>query len=94
LKISDLRKNHCISKTYKGKTHDFAILKTEFPCEQNWFAKFRTRLDLGFQGIADLYQFLELTIPHKKKRVLKGESNELSKEKIQYNKKLVKNELM
>jgi hypothetical protein len=79
-------KIHYISKTYQGKVHDFTILKTEFPQNQNWFAKFRIWLDLSFQGIADLYQFLELTIPHKKKCVRKGESNKLSKEQIEYNK--------
>lgn len=69
-----------------GKSHDFTILKKEFPETKNWFSKFRVRLDLGFQGIADLYNFLELTIPHKKKRVKKGESNDLTQKQIQYNK--------
>jgi len=81
---------HYVSKTYKGKVHDFTILKQEFPYQQKWFAKFRTRLDLGFQAIADLYTFSELVIPHKKKRVKKGESNQLSQEQIRYNKQVGK----
>lgn len=85
--ISDRSKRiHYISNTYKGKTHDFTILKNEFPNSPKWFSKFKVRLDLGFQGIADLYDFLELTIPHKKKRVKKGENNDLSDAQIQYNK--------
>jgi hypothetical protein len=60
-----------------GKAHDFSILKTELPPEKKWFAKFKIRLDLGYQGFRDEYECLELFIPHRKKR--KGELNEEQK---------------
>lgn len=89
--ISDKNKKiHFVSSTYKGKVHDFTILKNEFPCQLNWFSKLSVRVDLGFQGITDTYQFKELFIPIKKKRVKKGESNDLTKEQIVLNKELGK----
>lgn len=60
-----------------GRAHDFFILKTELPPQKKWFTKFKVRLDLGYQGFKDEYEYAELFIPHKKKR--KGELNEEQK---------------
>lgn len=69
-----------VSPTFKGKAHDFDLLKTLFPPEKPWFAHFHVRLDLGFQGFAALYVCKKLSIPEKKKRVKKGENNDLTLE--------------
>lgn len=44
------------------------------------------RLDLGFQGFSDLYVYKKMYMPIKRKRVPKGQSNELSEEQKAYNK--------
>lgn len=75
-----------ISKAYRGHVHDFTLLQAEFPPEKDWFSTFKVRLDLGFQGFADLYPSAALQIPHKRKRVKKGESNELSEAQKTHNK--------
>src|SRR5512147_1019612 len=50
--ISDKRtKIRYISHCRVGKTHDYRFLKEEFPPKQNWFAKFKVRVDLGYLGI-------------------------------------------
>lgn len=74
-----------ISNVHQGHEHDFSILQAEFPPKQDWFARFRVRLDLGFQGFADTYKSEQLSIPHKRKRVKKGESNELSEAQKSHN---------
>jgi hypothetical protein len=68
---------------WAGKTHDYRILKEEFPPEQDWFANHRLRVDLGFQGMADDYKCKELSIPHKKKK-----KQELTSEQKEENKLL------
>ena len=55
-----------VSRSYVGSAHDFGILKEEFPAEKRWFARFKIRLDLGFQGFAELYPCRQLYIPIKK----------------------------
>lgn len=60
------RKILYLSKCWVGKTHDFRLLKLEFPPEQNWFAKFRVRVDLGYLGMGKEYECKSLSIPHKK----------------------------
>ena len=86
-----------ISKIYQGTDHDFAILKKEFPIQienkdQNWFAKQKIRIDLGFKGFSDDYKVLDVKIPHKRKRKKKGqkERNELTLEQKEYNKEVGK----
>ena len=66
-----------MSKCWVGKTHDFKLLKVEFPPEQNWFANFKVRVDLGYLGIAKEYVCKSLSIPHKKPK--KQELNALEK---------------
>lgn len=77
--ISDRsRKIWYLSRCYPGKEHDYALLQAEFKPSQDWFTSFDIRLDLGFQGFADLYPCHKLYIPHKRKRVKKGQSNDLN----------------
>jgi hypothetical protein len=59
-------KNTIISNTLKivlfvgftvlGATHDYKLLKTEFPPNSNWFASNTISVDLGYQGIKKDYQ--------------------------------------
>jgi DDE superfamily endonuclease len=75
-----------LSEVHKGSKHDYAILQQCFTAEQPWFKELRVRLDSGFQGFAGLYKYEAVFIPHKKKRVAKGQSNELSDEQKLVNK--------
>lgn len=50
------------------------------------FKDLTVKLDLGFQGFADLYCCKKLVIPIKKKRVKKGVSNDLTQQEIEHNK--------
>jgi hypothetical protein len=62
------------------------MLQKEFPCKIEWFKDLTVKLDLGFQGFADLYPCKKLVIPVKKKRVKKGVSNDLTEQEIEHNK--------
>ncbi len=75
-----------ISQSYKGKQPDYSLLQAEFPPDQDWFTRVKVRLDLGFQGFADLYQCEQLCIPIKKKRTPKGVCNELTAQQKEHNK--------
>lgn len=75
-----------VSSLFAGSVHDFEILKRCFDATYEWFKKFTGRVDLGFQGIAQLYRFKKLFLPIRRKRVKKGCCNELSKEEKQINK--------
>lgn len=76
-----------ISKTYKGKKHDYSLLKQEFPSEITWFKNCIVHLDLGFIGFNDLYPCKELHIPIKKQKATKDNKNELNEEQKEHNKK-------
>lgn len=75
-----------ISKTYKGKQHDYSLLKQEFSADVRWFEKFTVHLDLGFIGFADMYPCKKLHIPIKKKRATKENKNELDDTQKKHNK--------
>lgn len=75
-----------ISRSYRGRCHDYALLKLEFDPAKDWFANCRVRLDLGFQGFEDDYRSEQVVMAHKRKRVRKGVSNELSVEQKAHNK--------
>jgi hypothetical protein len=60
------RRLRYLSHCWVGKTHDYRMFQEEFPPEQNWFADFCVRVDLGFLGFAQDYVCKELYIPHKK----------------------------
>lgn len=66
-----------LSHCFIGKTHDYSMLKKEFPPKKNWFKKFRIRVDLGYLGIEKDYMAKEISIPHKKKK--KQELSDLEK---------------
>ena len=71
------RKILYLSKCWVGKTHDFKLLKIEFPPEQEWFKSFKVRVDLGYLGMAKEYECKSLSIPHKKPK--KQELNAVEK---------------
>jgi len=54
------------------------MLKKEFPPRKHWFRGFKVKLDLGYQGFADIYPCQELSLPKKKLR--KQSLNEQDKE--------------
>ncbi len=74
-----------VSKLYNGTVSDYAMLKKEFPPTIHWFENKEVRIDLGFQGFVDDYRCQRVRIPHKRKRVAKGQSNELTAEQKAYN---------
>lgn len=77
-----------LSNCWIGKTHDYTMLKQEFPPEENWFKKFVVRVDLGYLGIDKDYVCKEIILPHKKKKKQelseeqKNENKNKSKERI------------
>lgn len=75
-----------ISPLFSGKTHDYAILKQVFPFEKGCFQDQEVFVDLGFIGIKKDYEIENLQIPHKKKRVKKGENNALTQAQKDENK--------
>ena len=77
-----------ISKLYAGTVSDYVVLQKEFPPAIHWFENKEVRVDLGFQGFAADYRCQRLRIPHKRKRVAKGQSNELTVEQVAYNKEV------
>ncbi len=80
-----------LGQTFPGKTHDYTMLKTEFPSEKAWFADTEVLLDLGYQGIQTDYQGLSIRIPHKKPRKSKKKPDpHLSPEQKQDNRALAK----
>ena len=73
---------------YAGTVSDYVVLQKEFPPAIHWFENKEVRVDLGFQGFAADYRCQRLRIPHKRKRVAKGQSNELTVEQVAYNKEV------
>lgn len=67
-----------LSKSFVGKTHDYSMLKDEFPDNKNWFEDFIVRVDLGFLGIEKDYKCKEVIIP--RKRIKNKELSEIDKE--------------
>lgn len=63
------------------------MLQKEFPPAFAWFIGLTVRLDLGFQGFANLYSCEHLHIPYQRKRTKKQVSNELTLEQKEHNKK-------
>lgn len=77
-----------VSKLYHGTVNDYAMLKKEFPPEVHWFEHKEVRIDLGFQGFATDYRCQRVRIPHRRKRIAKGQSNALMDEQKAYNKEV------
>ena len=57
---------HYMSRCWVGKSHDYRMLKYEFPPEQNWFKNHIVRLDSGYQGFEKDYECQQVIIPKKK----------------------------
>lgn len=76
-----------VSKFYEGKNVDFGIFKKEFPPAESWFKNFKVVVDLGFIGIAKLYEIKELVIGVKKPRKSKkNPTPKLSEKQKEHNK--------
>lgn len=71
-----------------GTVSDYLILQCEFPPAIHWFEHKEVRVDLGFQGFVTDYVCQSVRIPHKRRRVAKGQSNALTPDQIAYNKVL------
>jgi hypothetical protein len=67
-----------MSYSWVGCTHDFTMLKHEFPTSKQWFRKHRIQLDLAYQGFEKDYICKELKLPKKKPR--KGQLSEIEKD--------------
>ena len=61
-----------VGSLYHGSNVDMGVLKKEFPPGQGWFTGLKVLFDLGFIGVAKLYEFGELVIGEKKKRKSKN----------------------
>lgn len=57
-----------MSPCWVGCTHDFRMLKEEFPPGKDWFERHKIRLDLGYQGFQNEYVCKELSIPKKRSK--------------------------
>ncbi|NJL12635.1 MAG: transposase family protein [Microscillaceae bacterium] len=78
---------HFLSKPYVGSTHDYGILKAEFPPDKDWFKNHEIQMDLGYQGFAKDYLCKKAFIPHKKPR-----NQELSEKEKKANQRKSKRE--
>lgn len=57
-----------LGQTFAGHTHDYTMLKEEFPPEEAWFEFCQVLVDLGYQGILKDYVGEGIHLPHKKPR--------------------------
>lgn len=57
-----------LGRTFGGRNHDYKLLKTEFPPDEEWFAELSVLVDLGYLGIRTDYTGEQISIPHKKPR--------------------------
>lgn len=57
-----------LGQTFTGHNHDYTMLKTELPPDQDWFTDVRVLVDLGYLGIQSEYAGEQIDIPHKKPR--------------------------
>lgn len=92
LVISDKKRYiYYLSPLYNGSNVDMGILKKEFPPTLHWFKNMRVLVDLGFVGIAKLYEFKELLIGFKKPRKSKANPEpSLTAEQKQHNRAVSK----
>ena len=80
-----------VGRTFAGHTHDYAMLKEEFPPDQPWFENTDVLADLGYQGIRNDYEGDRIEIPAKKPRRSRANPNpELSSEEKAGNRALSK----
>ena len=76
---------HYVSYCWVGRSHDFTVLKEEFPAADGWFDPYTVRLDLGYIGFEKEYPNVKTLIPSKKPR-----GGELTDEQKETNKQLAK----
>ena len=48
---------------FSGHHHDYAMLKAEFPPDNDWFATLKVLVDLGYLGIRTDYAGTQLLLP-------------------------------
>lgn len=65
------------------------MFREEFPPEQNWFADFCVRVDLGFLGFEQDYVCKELLIPHKKPKKQELTQTQKEENKVLASKRIV-----
>lgn len=82
-----------IGKTVAGSRHDYPLLKEELNPEKDWFSAVKVTVDLGYKGIKSDYLSPEnITIPHKKPRKSKKNTNPLlTRTQKQENKEIGRN---
>jgi len=61
-----------LGRTFKGRTHDYTMLKADLPPEVAWFAELMVWVDLGYLGIQSDYEGDQIEIPIKKPRKSKN----------------------
>ncbi|MEN8252635.1 MAG: transposase family protein [Patescibacteria group bacterium] len=77
--------------TIFGSKHDYALFKTEFDLDQDWFELFKLWVDLGYLGFKKEYEAIEINIPHKKPRKSKNNpSPSLTDEQKEENREMSK----
>lgn len=80
-----------VGRTFAGSTHDYTMLKTEFPVDEAWFTTTEVLLDLGYQGVQTDYPGDCISLPHKKPRKSKKNPDpQLSVEQKQENRALAR----
>jgi hypothetical protein len=57
-----------LGRTFSGHTHDYSMLKQEFPPDLDWFTDINVRVDLGYLGIQADYPGDRIAIPTKQPR--------------------------
>ena len=79
---------HYLSRHYIGKTHDYALMKSEFQPGKKWFEDFTVLIDLGYIGFEKDYKATKTVIPHKKTKngilteTQKEENKEISRRRV------------
>lgn len=80
-----------VGPTVLGATHDYKMLKDEFPPAHPWFKYIKVWIDLGYIGFKKDYEVEELKIPHKKPyKTDKNPDPKLSPEQKEHNKSVSK----
>jgi hypothetical protein len=64
-----------VGKTFTGHNHDYTMLKTELPPEQDWFTDLHVLVDLGYLGIQTDYAGEHIEVPTRKPRKSKKNPN-------------------
>lgn len=77
-----------MSNCWVGSTHDYTMLKEEFPPNKHWFKTFKVRLDLGYIGFDKLYDCKKLYLPKKRRKKQKLTSKEKAENKRKAKKRI------